>query len=184
VTKNSEPFPVPVSEQLCAILKKLFRTGSVFDTTNFRKAFQAACIAVMLGTKVGPVAWQYRGLKPYDLRRSAVRNLSRAGVHETVAMKISGHKTRSVFDRYNITSLDDVKEAMGKVSRRNASLIQAVKKQSVRIVVNASVLLVKAEVAQLVEQPIRNRQVPGSSPGLGSRFSAVFYSKVVYFSVS
>jgi hypothetical protein len=37
--------------------------------------------------------------------------------------------------------------------------------------VNKCFLFNKAEVAQLVEQPIRNRQVPGSSPGLGSRFS-------------
>jgi len=55
------------------------------------------------------------GILFHDLRRSAVRNLIRAGVSQTVAQTISGHRSADVFARYNITSSDDRRDAMAKV---------------------------------------------------------------------
>lgn len=53
----------------------------------------------------------------HDLRRSAARNMTQAGVSEKDAMLVTGHKTRSMFDRYNIRTVDDARAALERQER-------------------------------------------------------------------
>jgi integrase len=66
----------------------------------FMKAWRNACVAAGLPGRI-----------PHDLRRSAVRSFTRAGLSEHIAMKLSGHLTPSVFRRYDIVSDDDLRTA-------------------------------------------------------------------------
>lgn len=71
---------------------------------DVRKAWRAALKAAGVSAD----------LRPYDLRRTALRNMLRGGTDVAVAMRISGHRTRATFDRYNITSEEDVSAAVAR----------------------------------------------------------------------
>jgi len=112
-TKSGEGRVIPLAPELLEILRLHRQTAGeseyVFTYNgapfrDFRDGWEAGCKAAGL--------WDAKTNRPmrlfHDLRRTAVRNLVRAGVPERVAQEISGHKTRSVFERYNIVSEADL----------------------------------------------------------------------------
>jgi integrase len=114
-TKNDEARTIYLDEELKEILCRQWENrgkGSkvlpwVFPNEDgsdrvkqFAKAWKTGCKNAKIKTQLF-----------HDLRRTAVRNMVRSGIPESVAMQISGHRTRSVFERYNITSPNDLKQA-------------------------------------------------------------------------
>jgi len=120
ISKNKDGRLLPLSAELLEIIERSHRTrrpdcSLVFhrdgeSVGDFRKAWSSACQA----TGLAPVL-------VHDLRRSAVRNMIRAGIPDRVAMALSGHKTRSIFDRYNIVSESDLAAATEKLQAHLAA---------------------------------------------------------------
>jgi integrase len=110
-------------------------TPRLVSIGDFSPAWELGCAAAGLGEvtyreyeDVNGVKQKLRcftGLLFHDLRRSGVRNLRLSGVDRTVAMRISGHKTESVFRRYNIVSTDDLLDAAAKVDRYLGRTVEA-----------------------------------------------------------
>ncbi|MBI4490397.1 MAG: site-specific integrase [Deltaproteobacteria bacterium] len=109
-SKNKEARVLPLTERLWEIIQeraKERRLDCLFvfhhqgqKIGDFKKAWKTACKRSGL-----------EGTLVHDLRRCAARNLSRAGVHEQVAMNITGHKTNSMYRRYRIVDERDLREA-------------------------------------------------------------------------
>lgn len=113
-SKNKKPRLLPMVGELQEIIERsakarLLACPFIFHRNgrpirSFRKAFQAAA------EEIGQP-----NLTPHDMRRSAVRNFRKAGLSQVEAMKLSGHKTVSVFQRYDIVDEQDLAESMDRV---------------------------------------------------------------------
>jgi integrase len=93
----------------------VFHRDDGLPVQEFRKAWSSAC------KRAG-----VEGRLFHDLRRSGVRNMIRSGVPQSVAMKISGHKTASMFRRYDIANEDDLRSAIEAVQRYHEAAQQKV----------------------------------------------------------
>jgi integrase len=113
-SKNKEARVLPLTGRLLEILqgragdrrldcRHVFH-GQGRKIGDFKKAWKTACrVSGLEGTLV------------HDLRRCAARNLSRAGINEQLAMKLTGHKTNSMYRRYRIVDERDLREATEKL---------------------------------------------------------------------
>lgn len=126
-TKNDEARKVHMTGEVFELMKECVRGKKPDDyvftreggsrVVDPRDEWYSLCVSSGLGKfekakrKNGKEYDRYVGLNLHDFRRSAIRNMTRRGVNDTTAMKISGHKTRSVFMRYNIVDERDLAEA-------------------------------------------------------------------------
>lgn len=131
--KNGEPLKMAIEGEMTEVMARRWEARAVRTDSEtvisalvfhrggepvreFRKSWATATKQAGCGGKLF-----------HDLRRSAARDLVRAGVPQSVAMTITGHKTASMFTRYNITDDTDVRDAMRRVqSYREAGKQKAV----------------------------------------------------------
>jgi integrase len=123
-TKNREgrEFPFAVFPPLAELLREQRERTSVLEREQGRiiaSVFHRNGAPIRSYSRAWTAACEAAGLKGrlvHDLRRTAVRNLERAGVSRSVAMKLTGHKTEAVYRRYAITSAADLSEGVAKLA--------------------------------------------------------------------
>jgi integrase len=152
-TKNGDQRMILMTEHVLQILvrcvagkkpeDRVFTRDDGSPVKDFRQAWWNACIRSGLGrfqcrdcesnvsegrkctTCNSNKKAKYIGLHFHDLRRTGIRNMSRKGVPEKVGMLISGHKTDSVYRRYNIVDMEVLKTATTKIEEHQREIVES-----------------------------------------------------------
>jgi integrase len=119
-SKNGEPRSIPLVGELAEIIERRKAARQVKENGTTRMVefiFHRAGEPVARFNKSWKTACKKAGVAGrlfHDLRRQACRSMSQAGVPQQIAMRISGHKTASMYARYNIVCTDDLRTALEK----------------------------------------------------------------------
>jgi integrase len=120
-SKNNEPRSIPISGEIHELIERRWRSREYKKKDKDKLTRISELVFHKRGKPIKSFfkSWDNAcneakcpGRLFHDLRRSAIRDMVRAGVPEVVAMKVSGHKTRATFERYNIVSNDDKRDAL------------------------------------------------------------------------
>jgi len=123
-SKNGHGRIVPLVGDLADLIERRWEARKVGDRI-VNSVFHRKGAAVRDIRRAWRSAVKAAGLKGrlfHDLRRTAARNLIRSGTSETVAMAITGHRTRSMFSRYNISTTADLRDALRRYQAHDAAI--------------------------------------------------------------
>jgi hypothetical protein len=123
-TKTKQPLRLPLKgaqlEVVVKELRKQFRNPErpVFDSSNYKEEWMRACAKAGLGTYDDKAHRKIEGgVRIHDCRCSGAINLLEGGVDEGLVLKIGGWRTRTMLDRYNVTSMERLSAALEKRGR-------------------------------------------------------------------
>ncbi|HLZ52123.1 MAG TPA: site-specific integrase [Candidatus Acidoferrum sp.] len=140
-TKNARPREVAMTATAYELIKQAvvgknptdrLLTRGLKPVRDFRESWQKLCVKAALGKftcrtcenlgdgdkcKCGSRAFKYAGTTPHDFRRSAARQLRKAGIAESTIMDMAGWATREMFKRYAVTDSSDIRNAVEKLEQ-------------------------------------------------------------------
>jgi integrase len=128
IEKNGKPRQIPIVGVIGEVIERRWagrhyqtKTGPAISQYVFHRGDGRVISNIRRPWAAAAKAAECSGLLLHDLRRSTVKNLVAAGVDQMTAMKVTGHRSTQVFQRYNIVTVDDVRRALERTQAANAA---------------------------------------------------------------